>query len=90
MRLLSKIDGVRAPVFESSHFKEFTVNFDETGLSAADVHKKLLQKKIHGGKDLSKEFPELGETALYCVTEIHSKDEIERLAEALEETLARR
>lgn len=90
MRLLSKIGGVRAPVFKSPHFKEFTVNFDETGLSVAEVHKKLLRREIHGGKDLSKEFPEFGETALYCVTEIHSKAEIERLAEALEEILARR
>ncbi|MDI6691156.1 MAG: aminomethyl-transferring glycine dehydrogenase subunit GcvPA [Candidatus Bathyarchaeota archaeon] len=87
MRQLSKIDGVKAPVFESSHFKEFTINFDESGLSVKEIHKRLLQRKIHGGKDISKEFPELGETALYCVTEIHSKAEIDRLAEALSEIL---
>jgi glycine dehydrogenase subunit 1 len=28
MRLLSKINGVKAPIFKSVHFKEFTVNFD--------------------------------------------------------------
>jgi len=49
-----------------------------------------LQHKIHGGKDISKEFPELGQTALYCVTEVHSRDEIERLAEVLAEVLAGR
>jgi len=88
--LLSKIDGLEAPIFKSAHFKEFTVNFDEAGLSVKEVHKKLLRRKIHGGKDVSKEFPELGETALYCVTEVHSKGEIERLAEALREILAGR
>ena len=90
MRLISEIDGVKAPVFKSAHFKEFTVNFDRAGLSVKEVHKKLLQHKIHGGKDISKEFPELGETAIYCVTEVHSKEEIERLAEVLKEVLAGR
>ena len=90
MKLLSKIDGVKAPVFSSTHFKEFTVNFDESGLSVKEINKRLLRRHIHGGQDISKEFPELGETALYCVTEIHSKSEIDRLAEALEEILAKR
>jgi glycine dehydrogenase subunit 1 len=87
MRLLSKINGIKAPIFKSGHFKEFTVNFDKTGLSVKDIHEKLLQQKIHGGKDISKEFPEFGETALYCVTEMHSKEGLERLAVALEEIL---
>ena len=90
LHLLSEIDGVKAPVFKSAHFKEFTVNFDKAGISVKEIHKKLLQHKIHGGKDISKEFPELGQTALYCVTEIHSRDEIERLAEVLAEILAER
>ena len=90
MRQLSKIEGVKAPIFKSSHFKEFTVNFDDAELSVKEIHKKLLQRQIHGGKDISKEFPELGETALYCVTEIHSKEEIDRLIEVLSEILARR
>jgi len=90
LHLLSEIDGVKAPVFKSAHFKEFTVNFDKAETSVKEVHKKLLQHKIHGGKDISKEFPKLGQTALYCVTEIHSRDEIERLAEVLDEILAGR
>jgi glycine dehydrogenase subunit 1 len=90
MRLISEIDGVKAPIFKSAHFKEFTVNFDGAGLSVKKVHKKLLQHKIHGGKDISKEVPELGETAIYCVTEVHFKEEIERLAEVLKEVLAGR
>ena len=90
VHLLSKIDGVKAPVFKSAHFKEFTVNFDGTGLSVEDMHEKLLKREIQGGKDISKEFPELGETALYCATEIHSKEEIDHLATALEEILTGR
>ena len=90
MRLLSEIEGVKTPVFKSLHFKEFTVNFDDAEISVKEVHKKLLQNKIHGGKDISEEFPELGETALYCVTEIHSKEEIERLAEVLARIVSKR
>jgi glycine dehydrogenase subunit 1 len=83
MNLLRKIKGVRTPVFSSPHFKEFTVNFDEKQLTVKKVNQKLLRSKMQGGKDISKEFPELGETALYCVTEIHTRKEIDRLAEAL-------
>jgi glycine dehydrogenase subunit 1 len=90
MRQLSKINGIKVPVFKTPHFKEFTVNFDGAGLSVKAVHEKLLKRQIHGGKDISKEFPELGETALYCVTEVHSKAEIDCLVEALSNILAGR
>jgi glycine dehydrogenase subunit 1 len=89
IRLISKVKGVKAPVFDSPNFKEFTVNFDGTNLSVKEVNERLLQHQIQGGKDISKEFPELGQTALYCVTEVHSKEEIERLATALDEILAK-
>ncbi|MEM2880130.1 MAG: aminomethyl-transferring glycine dehydrogenase subunit GcvPA [Candidatus Bathyarchaeia archaeon] len=88
MRLLSKIGGLKVPVFKAPHFKEFTVNFDGAGLKVREAHEALLQKGIHGGKNVSEEFPELGETALYCVTEIHTEAEIRRLAEALEEIVS--
>ncbi len=87
MHLLSEIEGIKTPVFKSAHFKEFTVNFDETKKPVRDVHKGLLQRQIHGGKDISNEFSELGETAIYCVTEINSKEDIDHLAIALEEIL---
>jgi glycine dehydrogenase subunit 1 len=90
IQLLSKMQGIRSPVFKSAHFKEFTVNFDKTGLTVQEVNKKLLRHQVHGGKDISKELPELGQTALYCVTETHSKQEIEKLRDALEEVLGER
>jgi glycine dehydrogenase subunit 1 len=85
MRRLSEIKGLRTPVFRSPHFQEFTVNFMDRRV--CDVHERLLQQNVHGGRDVSKEFPELGETALYCVTEMHSKEDIDALAEALEAAL---
>jgi len=83
--LLSKIKHVRAPVFKTAHFQEFTVNFDQAGLTINEVNRELLKRQMQGGKDISKEFPELGQTALYCVTEVHSKEEIENMARAIEQ-----
>jgi glycine dehydrogenase subunit 1 len=87
MHLLSRIDDVRTPVFKSDHFKEFTVNFDQAGFTVKEINRRLLRHHVQGGKDVSKEFTELGQTALYCVTEIHSKEDIDHLAEALKEIL---
>jgi len=47
-----------------------------------------LKHEIFGGKDLSDEFPELGESALYCVTEVHTLEEIDALVDALKEVTA--
>jgi len=90
VHLLSQIESIKTPVFKSAHFKEFTINFDDVGVRVKEIHEKLLQRGIHGGKDVSKEFPELGETALYCITEIHSTKEIELLASVLKKILAER
>lgn len=81
--LLSGIPGLRCPRFAASHFKQFTVDFNRTGRRAADINQRLREKGIFGGQDLSKDFPDLGECALYCVTEIHSRADIDRLADTL-------
>lgn len=90
MKILNKIHGVKAPLFESVHFKEFTVNFSRTKKTVDQIHEQLLQKSIHGGKNITKEFSELGETALYCVTEVHSKEEIDDLADILKQIIEER
>ncbi len=84
---LNQIAGVEGSFFNSVNFKEFVVDFNKTGKTVKEINKKLLQKNIFGGKDLSSNFPELGQCALYCVTEIHLKTDIDRLAAALEEVL---
>ncbi|RLI08983.1 aminomethyl-transferring glycine dehydrogenase subunit GcvPA [Candidatus Bathyarchaeota archaeon] len=83
MRELDGLPGIRAPLFKSFHFKEFTVNYDGAGLTAKEVHDALLRDGIHGGKPISGEFPELGQSALYCITEVHTKEDIDRLVAAL-------
>jgi len=84
---ISKINGLKVPMFNSSHFEEFTVNFDATGKSVQEINKNLLDSGIIGGKDISREFPELGNAALFCVTEVHTKADIDRLVDSLKEAV---
>jgi len=84
---INEVKGVKAPVFNSPHFKEFVVNFDETSMTVEEINKALLAKGIFGGRDLSNEFREFGSIALYCVTEIHNKDDIDMLVDALREVV---
>lgn len=83
---LSRIRGVKLR-FQSSFFKEFLIDFEKTGKTVAKINKALLKHKIIGGKDLSEEFPELGESALYCVTEMKTMNDIQKLVSALKEVV---
>ena len=89
VRKLSEIKGVKIHFKQSSHFKEFVVDFNNTGKSVKEINNVLLEKNIFGGKDISNEFPELENCAVYCITEIHSKEDIDRLAHTLEEYLVK-
>lgn len=84
---LSKIPGVTANPFGGAFFKEFVVDFSKTGKTVEEINKALLDKGIFGGKDLSKEFPALGQSALYCVTEVHTKEDLDALTEAVSQVL---
>ncbi|MHA1552771.1 MAG: aminomethyl-transferring glycine dehydrogenase subunit GcvPA, partial [Candidatus Heimdallarchaeaceae archaeon] len=87
MKQLSEIKGVKLPFPNSPHFKEFVVDFKGANRTVEQVNKALLKKGIFGGKDISAEFQELGNCAVYCVTEIHTMEDIDRLVQALDECL---
>jgi glycine dehydrogenase subunit 1 len=88
MGRMDRLKGVKAPLFQSPHFKEFVVNFDDTGKTVAEINEALLARGILGGKDLTAEFPGGGgQNALYCVTEVHTQDDIDRLVSALKEVV---
>ena len=70
---LAKIKNVSIR-FNTPFFEEFVVDFSKTGKTVEKINKKLLKHNIFGGKDLSKDFPWLGQCAMYCVTEVHTKD----------------
>jgi glycine dehydrogenase subunit 1 len=87
VRRLGEIPGVRAPALSAPFFKEFVVDFDETGHTVAEINGALRERRIFGGLDLSEQYPDLGQSALFCVTEVHTQGDIDRLADELAEVL---
>jgi len=85
-RRLGEIDGVS--VRWGGFFKEFVVDLTATGRTVAQVNAALRDRGIVGGKDLSTDFPWLGQSALLCVTEVHDADDVALLVDALKEALA--
>jgi len=81
-RRLAGIAGVGVR-FSSPFFKEMVVDLNATGLTVAEINARLRTHGIFGGKDLSHDHPELGQSALYCVTEVHTQADIDRLIDAL-------
>ena len=88
IKRLAQINGITVGFAQNTNFKEFIVRFDPSGKSVTEIHRELLQAKIFGGKDLTRDFPQLGNSALYCVTELTSKEDIDRLAGELARILA--
>jgi glycine dehydrogenase subunit 1 len=61
-------------------FKEFVVDFADA--TVQDVNAALRERNIFGGGELTRS------SALYCVTEVHDQQDIDRLVEALAEVTA--
>lgn len=80
---LNRIKGIKRR-FSGPVFNEFVLDFpgELTKVEAA-----LEEKGIIGGLGLGEFYPELEHCLLVCVSEIHSKDDIDLLAESLEDAL---
>lgn len=87
MARLAEIPGVALPFGASHHVNEFVVDFNATGTTVAQLNEALIERGYLGGVDLSRAFPDLGETALYAVTEVRTQAEIDGLVEAMTEVL---
>ena len=85
-RALARIPGVTLPMGDA-FFKELPVCLDDTGKSVKDVNRALLERGVFGGRDLSGDYPWLGQSALYCFTEVHTRADIDRLVATLREAL---
>ena len=83
MGRVAAIPGLRVPFAATPHFTEFVVALDGTGRTAAQVNRALLERGIFGGKDLSTGFPSLGRSLLLCVSEVHAREDLDRLVDAL-------
>lgn len=83
---IGRIPGVRIR-FSTPFFQEFVVDFSGTGKKVGEINRKLLEADIFGGVDLSGSFPNLGECALYCVTEMNDTESIDRLVSELKKVV---
>ncbi len=70
------VSGKLPLVFSGAHFNEFVVRAD------ASRNQGLLKKKIIGGLDLKRSYPELGDAVLVAVTEVHTKKAMDTLVRA--------
>ena len=55
-RRLGEIPGVRSPALSAPFFKEFVVDFGETGRTVAEINNALRERGIFGGLDLSEQY----------------------------------
>ena len=80
---LAAIPGVKRK-FTGPVFNEFAVELPKPWQA---VDAALRAKGLVGGYGLGAEYPGIGNAALVCVTEMRTKDEIDRLARTLQEVL---
>lgn len=73
--------------FGGHGFKEFVADFSATGHAVAEISERLRRRGILAGHDLGPSFPALAGCALFAVTEVHGRDDIDALATAIEEVL---
>lgn len=78
---LAAIKGVRAK-FRGEFFNEFVLEFEKPW---KDIHGFLMGKGIIGGLPLENFYPELTNGVLFCVTELHKREDLDRLVEMIQE-----
>jgi glycine dehydrogenase subunit 1 len=67
---------------QTPRFHEFVLQTDE---DPEQLNARLLEKKIIGGLNLRKWYPELGNASLWCATELTTKEQIDAAAGVLAE-----
>ncbi len=68
--------------FDRPFYDEFAVTCP---IPVERLNAELRDRGVIGGYDLSRDYPEMENTALFCVTEARSRDDIDTLVAALEE-----
>lgn len=67
---------------EQPFFHEFVVQVPR---AAEEINRHLYDRGIIGGYDLAQDYPELGDSLLFAVTEMNTREEIDQLVETLAE-----
>ena len=85
---LSLIPNISIPFTSAAHFREFVVDFSRSKKTVTEINHLFLEHGIFGGYDVSGKFPGFQNHTVYCITEIHTKEDIDRLVKILAEVLA--
>src|SRR5712692_3347571 len=80
---ISELNAVKAPRFRGPFLGEFTVGYERR--KASWVFSELAKRGVMAGYPLGEHSSRIGEAGSYCVTEIHSSEDIGRLVDALGE-----
>jgi glycine cleavage system P protein (glycine dehydrogenase) subunit 1 len=78
---IAGLSGFRLP-FSAPTYNEFVVRMPKP---VEKMNRRLRERGIIGGLDLGRFFPEMSECCLFCVTEMNSREEMDRLLESLGE-----
>jgi glycine dehydrogenase subunit 1 len=79
-KTLSDQPGAKLLFNAAPRFNEFVLQTEE---SPAQWSQRLLDNKIVGGIDLSRWYPELKNSTLWCATEVVTREQIDAAAKAL-------
>ncbi len=79
--------GVTSPLFKGPFFKEFVVGYTKKGADSDSIHRRLTKSGVLGGYPVDARFNLGIEAGLFCVTEVHTADDIDRLVAALEQAV---
>ncbi len=72
--------GAKVLFKNSPFFNEFVV---QTSRDSRELNDALIEKKVIGGFPLKKFYPDLGNAAVWCVTELNSKEAIDAAAKGV-------
>jgi glycine dehydrogenase subunit 1 len=79
---VSSVPGFKPLFADRPFFDEFVVS---TPMPVSQLNAELRDRGIVGGYDLAHDYPELGNAALFAVTDVHTRADIESLVAALDD-----
>ena len=81
-RRIAELPGYALPFASEPFYAEFVVRCPRP---PAEINRALIERKIIGGFDLGRYYPDLKDCMLLCCTETNSREEIDALVSALGE-----
>jgi glycine dehydrogenase subunit 1 len=73
----NKLKEIGERVFEKPFYNEFIIKCSDV----KKINEELLKNKIVGGLELEKYYPQLKNCLLFCVTELNTREEIDKMVE---------